>query len=108
MAIWKISFFFFSPPENPSFTARAVSFESSSTTALFSRIRRRKSPAPSGSSPRYLRCSFTAMRMKLAMVTPGISTGYWNPRKSPIRARSSMESSSRFRPRKVTSPAVTS
>ena len=38
IAIWKISFFFFSPPEKPSFTAREVSFASSSTTALFSRI----------------------------------------------------------------------
>ena len=31
IAIWKISFFFFSPPEKPSFTAREVSFASSST-----------------------------------------------------------------------------
>ena len=71
IAIWKISFFFFSPPEKPSFTAREVSFESSSTTALFSRISFRNSAAVSGSSPRNLRCSFTASFMKLAIVTPG-------------------------------------
>ena len=40
-AIWKISFFFFSPPEKPSFTERDISFGSSSTTALFSFIKRR-------------------------------------------------------------------
>ena len=107
IAIWNISFFFFSPPEKPSFTARDVSFEGSSTTALFSRIRRRNSAAESGSSPRKRRCSLTASFMKPAIVTPGISTGYWKPRKSPRRARSSMDISSRSRPMKVAEPSVT-
>lgn len=31
---------------------------------------------PNGSRPLYLRCSFTAVRMKLTILTPGISTGY--------------------------------
>ena len=107
IAIWKISFFFFSPPEKPSFTAREVSFDESSTTALFSRIRRRNSAAVSGSSPRNLRCSLTASFMKLAIVTPGISTGYWKPRNSPSLARSSMDIDSRSRPRNSAEPSVT-
>ena len=68
---------------------------------------RRNSAAVNGSSPRYLRISPTAIFMKLAMVTPGISTGYWNPRKRPMRARSSMGNSNRLRPSNSTSPSVT-
>ena len=37
----------------------------------------------------YLRCSFTAARIKFTILTPGISTGYWKLRKSPARERSS-------------------
>ena len=107
IAIWKISFFFFSPPEKPSFTAREVSFDESSTTALFSRMSFRNSAAESGSSPRNLRCSLTASFIKLAIVTPGISTGYWKPRNSPSRARSSMGIDSRSRPRNSADPSVT-
>ena len=76
IAIWKISFFFFSPPEKPSFTEREINLESSSTMALFSRTSFRNSAGASGFSPRNLRCSFTAIFIKLAIVTPGISTGY--------------------------------
>ena len=45
--------------------------------------------------------------MKLVMVTPGISTGYWNDRKSPAQARSSGLRASKFRPRNDALPAVT-
>lgn len=38
IAIWKISFRFFSPPENPSLTERLANLLSSSTIARFSRI----------------------------------------------------------------------
>ena len=46
--------------------------------------------------------------MKLAMLTPGISTGYWNPRNIPARARSSIFISNRFFPSYSAVPAVTS
>ena len=36
----------------------------------------RKSPALISSSPRALRCAFTAVRRKVMLPTPGISTGY--------------------------------
>ena len=37
---------------------------------------RRKSVAESGSRFLYLRCSFSAVRIKFTILTPGISTGY--------------------------------
>ncbi len=107
MAIWKISFFFFSPPENPSFTARFESLAVSSTTFFFSSIRARNSAADKGGWLRYLRMSFKAVRMKLLMLTPWISTGYWNPRKIPSRALSSTGIASRFFPLYRISPSVT-
>ena len=108
MAIWKISLRFFSPPEKPSFTERLASLLSSSTTARFSRISFKNSLALSGSSPRYLRFSLTAVRMKLTMLTPGISTGYWNERNSPSWLRSSGLMARRSLPLNVTVPFVTS
>ncbi len=44
--------------------------------------------------------------MKLAMLTPGISLGYWNARKMPARARSSDSMSSIDLPSRITSPPV--
>jgi len=44
---------------------------------------------------------------KAALLTPGISIGYWNARNSPARARSSGDMARRSRPRYVTSPPVT-
>ena len=84
MAIWKISLRFFSPPEKPSLTERLASLLSSSTIARFSRMSFRKSVAERDSSPRYLRCSFTAVRMKLTMLTPGISTGLLETEEEPF------------------------
>ena len=108
IAIWNISLRFFSPPLNPSFTERLASLLSSSTKARFSRMSLRNSLAAKGASPRYLRCSLIAARMKFTMLTPGISTGYWNERNSPSWLRSSGASSRRFFPLNVTSPSVTS
>ena len=42
------------------------------------------------------------------LLTPGISTGYWNARNSPARARSSVAIASRSLPSKRTLPPVTS
>ena len=39
--------------------------------------------AAKGGRLRYLRCSLMAARMKFTMLTPGISTGYWNERNKP-------------------------
>ena len=97
-AIWRISFRFFSPPENPSFSGRLMKLGSMSTSFIFSFSSVRNSIASSGSSPRCSRIAFTAALRNSALATPGISTGYWNARNRPARARSSAGISSRFRP----------
>jgi 4-hydroxy-3-methylbut-2-en-1-yl diphosphate synthase IspG/GcpE len=48
-----------------------------------------------------------AARIKFVMLTPGISTGYWNDRNSPSWLRSSGASSRRFLPLYIISPSVT-
>ncbi len=45
--------------------------------------------------------------MNEAMLTPGISTGYWKPMNSPSHARLSTVISKRFFPSNVTLPPVT-
>ena len=107
MAIWKISLRFFSPPENPSFTERCANLLSSPTSSRFSRMSFMKSPAFSGSRPSYLRLELTAAFIKLTIDTPGISTGYWNERNNPSRARSSGFMASRSLPLNNTLPSVT-
>ena len=97
-AIWRISFRFFSPPEKPELTARLMISGSHSTSLSFSSSESRKSIESTSSSPRAFRISLYAARRKYALVTPGISTGYWNARKTPAWARSSGSSSSRSCP----------
>ena len=63
-AIWKISFRFFSPPENPSFTFRERSASSISTSAAFSSTRERKSIASISGRPRCFLTAFSAIRRK--------------------------------------------
>ena len=58
-----------------------------------------------GASPR---TAVAAERRKLAMETPGTSTGYCMARNRPARARSSTVMDSTSRPSSVTEPAVTS
>ena len=77
------------------------------TKAIFSLRSLRNWPALSSSSPRALRLAFTAAFMKLVMLTPGISIGYWNERKSPAQERSSGLIASRSWPAKVMLPEVT-
>ena len=108
IAIWNISFFFFSPPEKPSLTDRLFSLSGNSSIFFFSRIRARNSRAESGSLPSYSRFALIAVRMKLVILTPGISTGYWKLRNTPARARTSGSIASRFSPFRYTSPPVTS
>ena len=66
-----------------------------------------KSAAFSGSLPSYARLALMAAFMKLVMLTPGISTGYWKERNRPSRARSSGFISSKFLPLKKAVPSVT-
>ncbi|MGY3292048.1 hypothetical protein ACVWWP_005115 [Bradyrhizobium sp. LM3.6] len=59
-------------------------------------------------SPRALRCAFSAVRRKFMVETPGISTGYWNARNTPLAARSLGAIASRSSPLNRISPSVTS
>ena len=108
IAIWKISLRFFSPPLNPSFTERFANLLSNSTTARFSRISFKNSLAGDAGRPLYLRCSFTAARIKFTILTPGISTGYWKDKNRPSWLRSSGFKANKSFPSKVTEPFVTS
>ena len=87
IAIWNISLRFFSPPLKPSFTLRLASLLSNSTMARFAHQLQELTGDKAGRW-RYLRCSFTAARMKFTIDTPGISTGAWKERKIPSCARS--------------------
>ena len=59
-AIWKISFRFFSPPENPSFTGRLSSSAFIFSTWSCLRTKVMKSMASSSGSPRCFRNSLSA------------------------------------------------
>ncbi len=59
-------------------------------------------------SPRALRCAFSAVRRNVMVATPGISTGYWNARNTPLAARWSGAISKRSSPLNSISPPVTS
>ncbi len=53
------------------------------------------------------RREFTAVFMKFVMLTPGISTGYWNDMNIPAHERSSGDIASRFFPIYSIVPSVT-
>src|SRR5687768_8203896 len=61
-----------------------------------------------GCSPRASRWAFMTMRRYLAVVTPGIATGYWKAMNRPARARSSGSDSVMSSPSKRIWPSVTS
>jgi hypothetical protein len=98
---------FFSPPEKPTFTGRFIISASIFSAAALARTSLRKSPALTSPSPRALRCAFIAVRRKVMLPTPGISTGYWNARNSPAAALSSGSIASRSAPSNVAEPSVT-
>src|SRR5687767_4977059 len=60
------------------------------------------------SSPRASRWAFMTMRRYLALVTPGMATGYWKAMNRPARARTSGSASVMSSPLKRTWPSVTS
>ena len=98
IAIWNISLRFFSPPEKPTFTSRFANSPFICTSAIFSLRSFRYSAGLSSGSPAALRRALIAAFMKLVMLTPGISTGYWKLRKMPAHERSSGGSASKSRP----------
>jgi hypothetical protein len=100
---WRISWRFFSPPENPSLSDRSANFGSMarSPMAPFSSLMKVRSL---GASPR---AAVTAVRRKFDTDTPGTSTGYCMARKRPARARASTLMVSTFSPSRVTVPEVT-
>ena len=98
IAIWKISLRFFSPPEKPTLTSRFANSPFICTRAIFSFSSLRNSAGLSSGCPAALRRAFRAAFIKLVMLTPGISTGYWKLRKMPAQERSSGAISSRLRP----------
>ena len=76
IAICRISLRFFSPPEKPTLTGRFSISASIFRSLALARTAFRKSVALISSSPRALRWAFTAVRRKVMLPTPGISTGY--------------------------------
>src|SRR5712692_10455433 len=59
------------------------------------------------SLPSYPRLALSAVRRKLVIEIPGTTTGYWNARNMPSRARSSGSSSRTFLPLNLTVPPST-
>ena len=101
-SICRISWRFFSPPENPSLTLRSE--KAGSIASLF--MASFTSPTQVrtfGASPR---SAVAAVRKKFATDTPGTSTGYCIARKSPAFARSSTLISRTSTPSRVTLPPV--
>src|SRR5690606_1929807 len=76
--ICMISLRFFSPPEKPSLTPRLRKLASRSTRLLVSRASFMNSTEDSSGSPRCLRLASTDTLRNSMLLTPGISTGYWN------------------------------
>lgn len=86
---------FFSPPEKPSFSARARKRSSISRKARFLRSSCMKA------EEEIFSCGCKASRAafrKVATDTPGMASGYWKARKTPRRARSSVSSASKSCP----------
>ncbi len=107
-AICSISLRFFSPPEKPTLTARFSISSRMPSALVLARISLTKARASWGVSPRAVRTAFTASFRKVVLATPGISTGYWKARNSPLAARSSGSSARMSSPSKRTWPSVTS
>ncbi len=106
--ICSISLRFFSPPEKPSLTPRLSISSVMPSSRISTRACLRNCMASSSASPRALRTAFSAVRRKVALPTPGSSTGAWKARKRPATARSSGSIASRSAPSKLAVPPVMS
>src|SRR5918999_2594850 len=107
-ASWRISMRFFSPPEKPSLRYRLENSFGTLVSSIAASTVLRKSLSEMGCSPRTSRWAFMTMRRYLAVVTPGIATGYWKAMNRPARARSSGSASVMSSPSKRIWPSVTS
>ena len=102
--ICKISFFFFSPPEKPTFNC-LFNFSSSNFSSLdFSFTNFRNSIASSSFSPLAFLTAFKEVFKNIFVFTPGISKGYWKAKNIPLCALSSVSSSNKSFSSKRTSP----
>ena len=82
--ICKISFFFFSPPENPTLSC-LFSFSSSNFRSnAFCFTNFKNSIASSSFSPLAFLIAFREVFKKIFVFTPGISNGYWKARNIPL------------------------
>ena len=100
---WRISWRFFSPPENPSLSERLANTGSMDRSLIAPFISLTKARSL-GASPRV---AVIAVRRKFDTDTPGTSTGYCMARNSPARARASTDMASTSSPSRVTVPEVT-
>ncbi|ANF30833.1 hypothetical protein A0130_03275 [Leifsonia xyli] len=100
---WRISLRFFSPPEKPSLTLRSAN-ELSMRSAFIDSRTSFTQVRMDGAWPSI---AVFAVRRKLVLVTPGISTGYCMARKRPARARSSTVIARTSSPSSVIVPPVT-
>ena len=98
----RISWRFFSPPENPSLTLRWANSGSIARPSIAVRISLTQVRSL-GASPRM---AVTDVRRKFDTDTPGTSTGYCIARNRPARARSSTLICSTSCPSRVTVPPV--
>ena len=82
--ICKISFFFFSPPENPTLSC-LFSFSSSNFNSFaVSFTSFKNSMASSSFSPLAFLIAFREVFKKMLVFTPGISSGYWKAFQYPL------------------------
>jgi hypothetical protein len=108
IAICSISLRFRSPPEKPTLTFRFSISSGMFSTFIRARAVLRNCIASRSLSPLARRTAFSAVRRKLALPTPGSSTGPWKARNMPATARSSGSIASRSWPSRVADPSVTS
>ena len=102
--IWRISFFFFSPPEKPTFSC-LLNFSSSNFNSFdFSLTTLRNSIASNSFSPLAFLIAFKDVLRKIFVFTPGISSGYWNAKNIPLWALSSVSKDNKSSPSNVTVP----
>ena len=85
-AICRISLRFFSPPEKPTFTGRfSMSASIFNVLCLLADELEEIGRAHFVLVPAPCFWALSAVRRKVMLPTPGISTGYWNARKRPSR-----------------------
>ena len=90
--------------EKPSFRDLCIKLSSRFKIFIFERTSFKKLAESTSFSPKYLRFEFTADFKNEILLTPGIATGYWNDKKTPSLALSSVSISNNDLPLYVTLP----